>query len=438
MGQSLFHGKPNMRTIRGLLSLVSCRLANIQVTMVLILFCCLPTRANTITAASCSQSDVQTAVNSALTSDTVIVPGPCTANWSSFVTIPSSKGITVNGGGNVTFPASTGNGFSLSQGSVTTRITGFICNRASNIPSDYNGHCLQISGNTGSAPYRIDHWIFCGNGGSCTSQSIFITLRGNGPGLLDHNTFTGGAASEMIHNDAMGPSDASGWSDNITPGGPNMVFVEDNTFNTPDTSAVASIIQGYYGARTVIRHNALTQMGLIDMHGTCGNIGARWWEVYDNAWTWSLTANQYAYIGVRDGSGVIFNNHVVGAGNNQGGGAIIFIQDCSSGSYPIAYQIGRGINQTFSPAYAWGNDSTMPTYSQGPDLRNNVDYFISSSQPPTMIRCEALADGGTPNGGAGSCLTTYNYVPYTYPHPLQSGGGVSGPNPPTALTIVVQ
>lgn len=408
--------------------LISGQKLNCGLLFVVGLFWCLPARATAITAASCSQTDVQTAINSAVTGDTVNVPGPCSATWSSFVAIASSQGITINGGGNTTL-SNTSQGFSLNAGSVTTRITGFICNRASNIPTDYNGHCLKVSGGTNAAPYRIDHWTFCAGGGTCGSQAIFIDLSGNGPGLFDHNSFTAGSASEMIHNLGTG---SSGWTDDITPGGPNMVFIEDNTVTVAGNppSAVGSFIQGYYGSRTVLRHNNFSQMVLIDMHGTCGNVYARWWEVYENTWTPSITVNQYAYIGMRGGSGVIFNNHVINPQNNTGGGAIKFIEDCTSGTYPIPDQIGRGVNQNYNPAYAWGNDSSMAYGNQGSFIHSN-DVFTSSSQPSTMIRCEAAADGGTP--GTDTCPTTYSYVPYTYPHPLQG----QGPQAPSALAAVV-
>jgi hypothetical protein len=42
-----------------------------------------------------------------------------------------------------------------------------------------------------------------------------------------------------------------------------------------------SAVQSYNGARTVFRHNSL-DFSQVDQHGTNGNIGARWWEIYDN------------------------------------------------------------------------------------------------------------------------------------------------------------
>ena len=64
--------------------------------------------AATVTASSCSLSNVQTAVNNATAGDTVTVPsGNCT--WADGVTI--SKGITVQGAGSSTII--TGAGYSF-------------------------------------------------------------------------------------------------------------------------------------------------------------------------------------------------------------------------------------------------------------------------------------------------------------------------------------
>src|SRR5262249_5758484 len=152
-------------------------------------------------------------------------------------------------------------------------------------------------------------------------------ISGNAPGLIDHNSFNAPTNSEMIHQLGLGPSDNSGWTDDIIPGSSNAVYIEDNTFKNNDPSLVTSnpayfwgnsAIQGYYGARTVLRYNNFS-MSQIDMHG--GVIGARWWEVYDNTWSVVTNGNQDRYIGMRAGSGVIFNNHETGS-TNLGGGAI--------------------------------------------------------------------------------------------------------------------
>src|SRR5579863_116952 len=231
-------------------------------------------RATTVTTASCSLSDVQNAVNSASTGDTVLTPGPCSVSWSTAVTIPSTLGITINGGGNTTL---TNWGFSINQNSsASTRITGFTFTNS--MPAANQGP-ITVNGSTSSNMGRIDHNTF----NDQTDNGTFIWLYGNGPMLIDHDTFTACAACEMIHNMAAGAGDNSGWVDNVTPGSPNMVFIETNTFTynasgNPAYDYGTAAVQSYYGARTVVRYNSL-YMVHIDQHGTAGMVGARWWEI---------------------------------------------------------------------------------------------------------------------------------------------------------------
>lgn len=377
--------------------------------------------AATIAAPTCAQSDVQTAINSASNGDTVVVPGG-TCNWASGVTIPNTLGITLNGGGNTSITGS----LQVSQNqSVTTRITGFNFSNL-NCGSSSAG-CIGITGSPNSAAFRFDH----NNLTNTANSIIMMTIAGNAPGVIDHNTFVAGAASEVIHNLGMGAGNTNGWSDSLVPGGPNMLFVEDNTFTYNASGNPAyfwgtSAIQSYYGARTVFRHNTLNMMQ-VDQHGTCGNIYARWWEIYNNTFNTSVpNANQSSYIVLRGGSGVVFNNHHIG-GNDAG--SIEVTEDCNSGSYALSYQIGRGINQGASPAYIWGNDADMAVSNGNPTfLQVNRDYLVSASQPTSMSKVESSSDNPA---------TTYSYTPYTYPHPLVSA--VAGtPAPPTNVQAAVQ
>lgn len=390
-------------------------------------FCSSGSYATILTANSCSSSDVQKVINSATTGDTVVVPGG-SCSWSAPVDIPSTIGITVSGGGNTTITSPIG--FTLEQNaSAESRITGFTFTGASTNPPNT---AIQVSGSTSSFAFRLDHNTF-----NNSNQVIFICVSGNGPGLIDNNNFTGGGASEMIHNLGMGPSDPSGWSDNVTPGSANMVFIEDNTFTFNATGNPAyywgtSAAQSYYGARTVFRYNTCN-MCQVDQHGTAGMIGARWWEIYNNTFNTGVpNANQSSYIVVRDGTGVIFNN--LHTGVNQASGNIELTEDATSGQYPLTYQIGRGINQDYSPSYLWGNGSDMPVVSGNMAYVNaGVDYFVSATQPANMVRCELSADGGTAYGLQGTCPATYSYTPYTYPHPLQQ----DQPLAPTGLVAAV-
>jgi hypothetical protein len=263
----------------------------------------------------------------------------------------------------------------------------------------------------------------------------FIQVSGNGPGLIDHNTFSGGGASEMIHNLGTGAGSNTGWVDSLAPGSPNMVFVEDNTLTCLDPTFICSGIESYYGARNVLRHNefVFTQ---IDQHGTAGAVGARWWEAYQNDFNTPNNENQCCLITMRGGTGVIWGNTTSGS-NSHGGGQGIDLYEEDTGTWPLAYQIGSGINgdtdghnacgsTNSSPAYVWGNDSGFAVSSQTPSIVVlNRDYFSSSTQPATLLRGQLSTD---------TCATSYNYVPYTYPHPLQ--GTANAPSPPSGLTAI--
>jgi hypothetical protein len=379
----------------------------------------------TWTSATAAASDVQACISAASSGDTILVPAG-TVSFGGAVDIPSSKCLTINGQGLVIITSSPG--FTLEpSGSCESRITGFTFTGSSSNPPNTD---LNVTSNTSSSAYRIDHNTFTNS-----SQSVFLAVSGNGPGLIDHNTFTGGPASEDIHNLGMGAGNEAGWQDNIVPGGPQMVFVEDNTFNDVSTGVINSGIESYYGARTVLRHN-IFNFTQIDQHGTPGNVGARWWEAYDNTFN-NLGQNQCCYITMRGGTGVIWGN--VAVGNNQGAGSIDLYYE-ESGTWPQSWQPGSGINGdttphnacgslNSAPAYVWGNSSNMPVSSQTPSLVElNRDYFSSSTQPASMSWEESSSD---------TCSTKYNYAPYTYPHPLQ-GGQSTTVAAPTGLTATVQ
>jgi hypothetical protein len=380
----------------------------------------------TWTAASAAASDVQSCVSAASNGDTILVPSG-TVSYSGAVDIPSSKCITINGQGGVTITNSPAFTMEAST-SCESRITGFTFTGSSSNPP---GTDVNVTSTTSTSAYRIDHNTFTNS-----AQSIFLAVSGNGPGLLDHNTFTGGGASEDIHNLGMGAGSEAGWQDTVVPGGSQMVFIEDNTFNDSDSNVINSGIESYYGARTVLRHNTFN-FTQIDQHGTAGNVGARWWEAYDNTFN-NQNQNQCCYITMRGGTGVIWGN--TATGNNQGSGSIDLYYE-ESGTWPQAWQPGSGINGyttphgscgslNSAPAYVWGNSSNMPVSSQTPSLVElNRDYFVSASQPSSMQWEEASGD---------SCSTTYNYTPYVYPHPLQNAGGQTSVAPPSNLTATVQ
>jgi hypothetical protein len=369
--------------------------------------------AGQVFAASCSQTDVQNAVNDASSGETVNVPGPCSVAWASAVDIPATKGITVKASGAVTITSTLG--FTMEpNASAESRITGFSFTGSSSNPPDINIH---VTTTASSSACRIDNNTFTNSG-----LNIFVQVDGQGPCLIDHNTFTSGPASEMIHTTGANAGSNAGWVNDVTPGGPQMVFIEDNTFTNSGTSTICSAIESYYGSRIVFRHNTLS-FCQVDQHGTAGAVGARWWEVYDNDFYTPPGENQCCLITMRGGTGVIWGNTTSGSNTHTGAGIDLYEED--TGTWPLAYQVGSGINGVTnghnscsggtlnsSPAYIWGNASSMSVGSQTPTIVvQGRDYFSSATQPASLLRQQLSTD---------SCSTTYNYVPYTYPHPLQS------------------
>jgi hypothetical protein len=334
----------------------------------------------------------------------VKLPAGCTVTWNAGVSIPSSKGITLDGNG-----ASVARGnlpdrsalISVSvNASTTTRITGF----AFTDTKSAAGYFIVVGGgNESSAKFRIDHCSFTGMD-LLTHVNIIAPIYG----VIDHNSFTWDKNNEVIHNEAYGAASAAGWANNVVPGSADAVYIEDNTFKNVTSGNPAyfwggSAVQGYYGARTVFRYNHV-EMATVDMHGSPGMIGARWWEIYENTFHVVPNGDLDKAIGMRGGSGVIFNNHKTGRTNYKAG--IVLLEE--DGGYPALYQIGRGKNQALDPAYVWGNDATMEVSSDSSNVQLNRDFFRS------------------PKPG---------YTPYTYPHPLVTGGTAAPPPLPGPTNV---
>jgi hypothetical protein len=221
-----------------------------------------------------SQSDTQAAINAAVDGDVIQLPAG-SFSWSQGVTV--NIGVTIQGKGvsstTLTNPDTSYSLIYVNCDQVETRITGIA----------FTGqYSISVDGSYTTAEFRIDDCSFsCGtiNGG------ILLEFNDNAPGLVDHCTFTGGDASEMIHNYGFGPDSSAGWLDDVYAGSASAVYIENCTFSKDplqDTCFNAtSAIESFYGSRTVMRYCVLNACQ-IDQHGTQGMIGARWWEFYNN------------------------------------------------------------------------------------------------------------------------------------------------------------
>jgi len=436
--------------------------------------------ASTINAASCSASDVQAAINLATDGDTVLVPGG-SATWAATVTV--TIGITLNGQGCVVQWPSSPTGFLVVKAgtAANTFITGFTFNGAYQ-PFGSCGAPIELQTATGTKPYRFHgNTLNLSPGGVGGNAARLIGTMGDGPGLIDHNTFNaaGVGGDEWIQN--CGSGNESTWTGDVVPGGPNMIFIEDNTFN--NVASNGCCISGYRGTKFVGRHNCMQYANFDGHSDTPPNVGTRWEEIYQNNYVVTTLPDGGAggftmatMQNLRGGSGVFWGNHAVvscsnlspitSCGNNQtctghSLGPIPGSSDPTSGPYPIPHQAGFGSESPpgafhYSPMYTWGNDSLLgglstneASYVQiGPSPSSSSCTAQSTGHPSNrcegvdlgpsgtatgLMRCESAADL------AAGCPVTYAYTPYTYPHPLQNGGGGSTPPaPPTNIKVTLQ
>jgi hypothetical protein len=469
---------------------------NMMYALICLVFCLLlisNVSAATINAASCSQSNVQTAINSASTGDTVAVPsGSC--SWTSTITL--NKNIILQGSGSSSTYISGG---SISSTNSAPRITGF----------HFTGTTIGIyEGTAGTSNgWRIDHNTFVWSGSDAT-----INIRGNvtstslthPTGLIDNNHITGGQI--LIFGDmATGPSNGDDmWylSDSLG-AGTNVVYIEDNTFTYG--SHLPYMVDSNYGGRYVLRYNNITNRSM-EHHGiqSIENRGVSRYEIYNN--TWNNSPTYWGALYIRSGGGLVFNNTASGYNNfilidNQTscryGEYPADSRSCNglnprdgnrSGmhGYPCRDQIGRGRDivkghvgdtQILSPLYSWNNKlggvekSVTITWDvdcsrNTEHLQANRDFYngasgnqVSKTSPfngtsgvgygtlanrPDICTTNSSESGGGVAYWATDTNTLYRcsatntwtiyYTPYTYPHPLR-GGASTTIQPPRNVRI---
>jgi hypothetical protein len=398
------------------------------VVALLILGIVTPAEAATITAASCSRTNVAAAIASASPGDTVQVPaGSC--SWSGGLSI---SGIRLVGAGK------SSSGTIITDGAVTITKHATQYTRVSGFRFTGTARHVTVNGSPSNKPYIIDNNYFFTNGGSGSATMLGISVNG---GLLHHNDFV---ASSGTSKDVLNIITSENWSQAPTVGdadtnGERNIYFEDNTF----TNILETAPDGDVGSRLVIRYNTYIDSSIV-FHGGAPNDsspggGTRQFEVYNN--TFDRVSNSVAvnkWIWVRGSSGVIANNIMDRAdspdGNSYTGKPEIDLTLACPGSYPMQYQVGQTTqtpqNPPSRPLLIFGNT--------GPGSTDN--NFISV---------------GSSNTAGGSCSSPSSYIqlnrdyvrsnswgwrPFTYPHPLQSlsGGGSTIPPPatPTAVRVV--
>ena len=386
--------------------------------------------ADTHTAATCSYDNVNAAITSAETGDTVSIPaGECT--WETYVNIPSAKKITLQGSGssNTVITFSTANALRLNESG--SRITGIGFNQSS-------GTATQNITTQGTG-WRIDHCSFT-NASASSVTAIYIygdNITYLPYGLIDNNIFNNG---RIDINGMTNFSEAGDeWSADSVLGTANAVYIEDNTFYK-HISFTSNVIDANRGVSYVARYNTVSGDTGFMTHSIHSNNqrATKNWEYYGN----SFTADDSTYYGIdsRAGTGVIFGNYFSSGMTNPilfdnvrsyayAGSGDCEPDDCSvvgfcdgssyidgndsSNGWPCRDQIGRGkdiskwsvytdtpTGQESQPAYSWLNRKVSAIAS--PTIANNCGAWIQANR-------DYYTEGASFNGTSGvGCGTLAN------------------------------
>lgn len=391
------------------------------------------TQAATINAFSPSYNDVSSAIASARDGDTVQIPAG-SATWSSTLNV-GSKGIAIIGAGSdntiITNAVNGANPTVRTDGPLFKwSNTGTKLCRLSGIRVNSNFNHEGIVWLTGPIlKIRVDNCYF-------DRGTVFFTnMYGNnatGPvyGVVDHCTFYNmGRHGMYFANDTRSGESASGatrvgqtvWDqftsgDHSVAGSDQMLYFEDNQVhydtNSPQTDAT---LYGYQGGRACLRYNTFDGFALnyIDAHGdeiSSGVWSTFFYEIYHN----TFTVGNFSDV-AHDSQGK--------DDYDRGGMQIIHDNTWIGGRIPLRMtKYYPNDVRTVKNTYFWNNTWNGKTnqanmVSVGNDgtatdsntvIQENRDYFL---------RAPAAAQGDIWG----------DYTPYTYPHPLVSGGGPSPP-----------
>lgn len=408
----------------------------------LILLClATPARTADINAASCSQADVQAAIDAAVDGDRVLVPaGTCT--WTVQVLV-QNKGITLQGAGigqttiirNDTSAAILR--FEFQAVDSTTIITAFT----------FDGNSLSATSpfmgllGGGLNQFRA-HNLDCIN---LRATCISVFMQGNEmSGLIDNNRFQMISPSndKSVRIFGVGAQQHTPFTRPLELGSEKFIFVEDNTFDYD--AAHDGSMDSFGGARYVFRHNIVINTGVAHHGADSGGFrGVHSFEIYENTFD-KTVAGKIRALFFRAGTGVVFNNTWTG---NYGSIEFANFRSCQSfaiwgicdGSsiwdgnqpsqegYACLDQIGHVFTENsggandLEPLYTWNNTvNGIPAV-----VRVHFAGAGECAREPTHIveDREFFADTARPG-----------YTPFTYPHPLRG----EGPDSPTNLGLIVR
>ena len=439
-------------------------------------------RGQTVNAASCSATDVQTAINTATAGQTVNIPaGNC--NWGSVV-VNLAKAITLNGAGQNTTIITLGTTSGLFN--ITKQTNGVT--RIQNLQFVESGNKAVPKAVVVNGPWPTGQPVIFYNVTLTLNNSDFVTLHSPGGLIFSHLTFNAGEWSDTLVQskdfsttgilswttaDSMGTHDTTGFMN---------TYIEDSVFNGGTWTDCDD------ACRIVVRHNTGNNSSGFNSHGLdTSNLGLRHYEIYNNSFlyphatscsgTQTSIDNINQYIWLRGGTGVIYNNNTDSLKSTCWGDkpeVRMSIRDaedvrksvlgstlaCSQVTYPAPHQLGQnnngsiqtlGVGDFTDPIHFWGNTSNNGVDSSGtwnieavaswgwgnPCGFNWNTYFQwgRDAVNTTLGSPTLSSSGGSVDAQGGSAKP--GYTAYAYPHPLVSGSSATAPAPPTGLAATV-
>jgi hypothetical protein len=395
---------------------------------------------SSVTAASCSQSDVNAVINgpthTAVDGDTIHIPaGSCT--WSSGITI-SGVGISVRGAG----APHTGTGTS-GAGTSTTTITDSINDGATplfNVQGVSRGRTIRFSmmqiqpgGVTnGYSPFqiigsctaggcpnlRMDNITFTGWAGSGPAAAWLVRVD-NMYGVLDHNSVATVLLANVNHSAWLGVGHYgdNSWAQPDSFGTASALYFENNLFTDnggPFDTDASDLYQDVGGARVVVRYNTYTGLASSAsyFHGTetTGRPrGGRQLEMYNNSI--AVTGSAFGVLStMRSGVGYIYNNATT-----------------TTGSGVINYWVAAMVLRTYrGPSPGWGS-------CDGTGASDTNDGRVYASGTITSVSGSTQFSDSTKNWATNQW--TSNGAPYSVHNITQNFGDEIASNTSSTITL---
>jgi hypothetical protein len=417
--------------------------------------------AATIEAPSCSQADVQAAVDGASDGDVVTIPAG-TCSWQNHVSW-ENKDVWVRGAGIGQTLISRDGEFIFY---VVISDAGKGSHRISDLTltGDVVTSVIYItSASLAAVPsgrWRIDHLRF----EFPTGQRSGVHVTGVNYGVIDHNTFNWRDGVAIRHafflsDECYGGSPLAGDFANQQPldfGSDKFVFAEDNDFVSNDNRPVIAYDSSAGGGRIVFRYNTVTG-GFFYNHWTRGcELAAQAGEIYNNRF---IGTDAYGYPStgypMRLEAGTWLIHHNYAASFHAEGATTPYVHlddrravgpegtlgqcdgtqpwdgnagDPAAPGWPCLGQIGRAPGKSFAqiqagdkpesaPVYLW-NNGTEPGCATGGGCSDNWGVY---ADPAAYIKDTPHPNGEVDYVNANTPMP--GYEPYTYPHPLAATGG---------------